>query len=47
MADAVGGEAIQLEKLSEFRPETGMVLANSTSIGMQPDINQSPLPKVC
>jgi 3-dehydroquinate dehydratase/shikimate dehydrogenase len=47
LADAVGGEAIQLEKLSEFRPETGMVLANSTSIGMQPDINQSPLPKVC
>ncbi|KAH9552617.1 hypothetical protein CY35_09G075800 [Sphagnum magellanicum] len=45
LAAAVGGEAIQLEKLSEFRPETGMVLANSTSIGMQPDIDQSPIPK--
>jgi 3-dehydroquinate dehydratase/shikimate dehydrogenase len=46
LANRVGGEAIALEKLVDFRPETGMVLANSTSIGMQPNIGVSPIPKV-
>jgi len=41
----VGGKAIELDKLSEFRPETGMILANSTSIGMQPEITKSPIAK--
>jgi 3-dehydroquinate dehydratase/shikimate dehydrogenase len=45
LAKAVGGEAIELHKLSDFRPETGMILANSTSIGMQPEITKSPITK--
>lgn len=42
----MGGEAIELDKLGDFHPETGMILANSTSVGMQPDIGMSPIPKV-
>ena len=46
LAESVGAEAIELEKLSDFRPETGMILANSTSIGMYPEVTQSPISKV-
>lgn len=42
----MGAEAIELEKLSDFRPETGMILANSTSIGMEPEVTKSPISKV-
>lgn len=46
LAEAVGGDAIELGKLADFRPETGMILANSTSIGMQPNVHATPIPKV-
>jgi 3-dehydroquinate dehydratase/shikimate dehydrogenase len=46
LAESVGAEAIELEKLSDFRPETGMILANSTSIGMEPEVTKSPVSKV-
>ncbi|KAG0592010.1 hypothetical protein M758_1G202800 [Ceratodon purpureus] len=45
LAESVGAEAIELEKLADFRPETGMILANSTSIGMEPEVTKSPISK--
>ncbi|EEF45470.1 bifunctional 3-dehydroquinate dehydratase/shikimate dehydrogenase, chloroplastic [Ricinus communis] len=45
LADAVGGVAIALADLGNFRPESGMVLANTTSIGMQPKVEETPIPK--
>lgn len=46
LAESVGGKAIELDQLSDFRPETGMILANSTSIGMEPEVTRSPIHKV-
>eukprot|EP01018_Ginkgo_biloba_P017336 Gb_23330 [translate_table: standard] len=45
LANSVEGEAIPLEKLDSFCPETGMVLANTSAIGMQPNVNATPLSK--
>ncbi|KAI4373087.1 hypothetical protein MLD38_011250 [Melastoma candidum] len=45
LAEVVGGEAISLADLATFHPEDGMVLANTTSIGMQPRIDETPIPK--
>ncbi|XP_010546914.1 PREDICTED: bifunctional 3-dehydroquinate dehydratase/shikimate dehydrogenase, chloroplastic [Tarenaya hassleriana] len=45
LADAVGGVALSLVELEDFHPEDGMVLANSTSIGMQPNVDETPIPK--
>ncbi|XP_026379731.1 bifunctional 3-dehydroquinate dehydratase/shikimate dehydrogenase, chloroplastic-like isoform X2 [Papaver somniferum] len=45
LADLVGGEAVTLAQLETFRPEDGMILANTTSIGMQPKIEETPIPK--
>ncbi|KAL1339786.1 hypothetical protein AAHE18_U065900 [Arachis hypogaea] len=45
LAEKVGGEAIVLSDLEKFHPEEGMVLANTTSIGMKPNIDHTPLPK--
>lgn len=45
LAESVGGKAIELDQLSDFRPETGMILANSTSIGMEPEVTRSPIHK--
>ena len=47
LADKVGGEAITLAELANFKPEDGMVLANTTSVGMKPRTDQTPIPKVC
>lgn len=47
LANKVGGEAITLAELENFHPEEGMVLANTTSVGMKPRIDQTPLSKVC
>lgn len=47
LANKVGGEAITLAELETFHPEDGMVLANATSVGMEPRIDQTPLSKVC
>ena len=43
LADACGGRAVSLEDLAEGRA-SGDVLANTTSVGMQPYIAESPAP---
>ncbi|PON57195.1 Pentafunctional AroM protein [Parasponia andersonii] len=45
LASAVSGEAFQFEYLNSFCPEEGMILANASSFGMEPNINQSPVSK--
>ncbi|KAL1803835.1 bifunctional 3-dehydroquinate dehydratase/shikimate dehydrogenase, chloroplastic isoform X2 [Daucus carota subsp. sativus] len=45
LADTVGGQALSLSDLNSFCPEDDMVLANTTSIGMQPKIDESPISK--
>lgn len=45
LAKAVGGDAISMEELENYCPETGMVLANTSAIGMQPNVNATPLSK--
>uniref|UniRef100_A0A0D6R304 shikimate dehydrogenase (NADP(+)) n=1 Tax=Araucaria cunninghamii TaxID=56994 RepID=A0A0D6R304_ARACU len=45
LASLVGGESIPLDKLDTFQPETGMILANTSSVGMHPNVNQTPIPK--
>ncbi|KAI4373086.1 hypothetical protein MLD38_011249 [Melastoma candidum] len=45
LAEAIGGDAISLADLATFHPEDGMVLANGTSIGMQPKVDETPIHK--
>ncbi|XP_057782428.1 bifunctional 3-dehydroquinate dehydratase/shikimate dehydrogenase, chloroplastic-like isoform X2 [Salvia miltiorrhiza] len=45
LAAAVSGEALPYECLNEFRPEKGMILANSSAIGMDPNPQQTPICK--
>ncbi|KAJ0014174.1 hypothetical protein Pint_20643 [Pistacia integerrima] len=45
LAGKVGGQAITLDELKDFHPEEGMILANTTSVGMKPRIEDTPLPK--
>lgn len=45
LADAVGAKAVSLAELDSFHPEDGMILANTTSIGMQPKIDETPISK--
>ncbi|XP_026429368.1 bifunctional 3-dehydroquinate dehydratase/shikimate dehydrogenase, chloroplastic-like isoform X2 [Papaver somniferum] len=45
LAALVGGDAITLSQLETFCPEDGMILANTTSIGMHPKIEETPIPK--
>jgi len=45
LANAIGGQALRLADLETFRPEDGMILANATSLGMQPNIDGTPIPK--
>ncbi|KAI5074116.1 hypothetical protein GOP47_0010077 [Adiantum capillus-veneris] len=45
LADALGGEALSLEQLNTFQPVDGMVLANTTSVGMSPNIAETPIAK--
>ncbi|KAK9146826.1 hypothetical protein Sjap_006729 [Stephania japonica] len=40
-----GGDALSLGDLETYHPEGGMILANTTSIGMHPKIDETPLPK--
>lgn len=46
LAAAVGGHALRLAELETFRPEEGMILANATSLGMYPNVDGTPIPKV-
>ncbi|KVH91369.1 hypothetical protein Ccrd_006604, partial [Cynara cardunculus var. scolymus] len=45
LAEIIGGEALSLADLSTYHPEEGMILANTTSIGMQPNIEETPISK--
>ncbi|XP_027367590.1 bifunctional 3-dehydroquinate dehydratase/shikimate dehydrogenase, chloroplastic-like [Abrus precatorius] len=45
LASKVGGEAITLSELENFHPEEGMILANTTSVGMKPKIDETPIQK--
>ncbi|KAM7501293.1 hypothetical protein LguiB_000197 [Lonicera macranthoides] len=45
LAQAVSGEALPIERLDKFCPENGMILANASSVGMEPNIRETPLPK--
>nr|UIP35189.1 bifunctional 3-dehydroquinate dehydratase/shikimate dehydrogenase 1 [Leucojum aestivum] len=43
LAELVGGQALTLTELENFRGEAGAILANTTSIGMHPNIHDTPL----
>ncbi|KAK9137019.1 hypothetical protein Sjap_007613 [Stephania japonica] len=45
LADSVGGEAITFAELENYHPEDGMILANATSVGMHPNVDETPIPK--
>ncbi|KAF2545096.1 hypothetical protein F2Q70_00023883 [Brassica cretica] len=45
VAEAIGGRAVSLADLENFHPEEGMVLANTTSVGMQPNVDETPISK--
>lgn len=45
LADVVGAQALSLAELSNFHPENDMILANTTSIGMQPKVDDTPISK--
>ncbi|ESQ49410.1 hypothetical protein EUTSA_v10020322mg [Eutrema salsugineum] len=45
LAEAIGGKALSLTDLDNFHPEDGMVLANSTSMGMHPNVDETPISK--
>ncbi|EOA30170.1 hypothetical protein CARUB_v10013287mg [Capsella rubella] len=45
LAEAIGGRALALADLDSFCPEDGMVLANTTSMGMQPNVSETPISK--
>lgn len=45
LANIVGGVAVLLAELESFHPEDGMILANTTSIGMQPNVDETPVPQ--
>ncbi|XVE90156.1 hypothetical protein DITRI_Ditri20bG0055300 [Diplodiscus trichospermus] len=45
LAHKVGGQAIPLSEVENFHPEEGMVLANTTSVGMTPYSDETPIPK--
>ncbi|XP_058202282.1 bifunctional 3-dehydroquinate dehydratase/shikimate dehydrogenase, chloroplastic isoform X2 [Rhododendron vialii] len=45
IADTIGGDALSLADLNDFHPEDGMILANTTSIGMHPKVDETPVSK--
>ncbi|KAL5848141.1 hypothetical protein ACOSQ4_006154 [Xanthoceras sorbifolium] len=45
LADTIGADALSLADLGNFHPEDDMILANTTSIGMQPKIDETPVSK--
>ncbi|XP_031496373.1 bifunctional 3-dehydroquinate dehydratase/shikimate dehydrogenase, chloroplastic-like [Nymphaea colorata] len=47
LAEAVGGQVIPLSELENFHPEDGMILANTTPVGMTPKTGVSLMPKHC
>ncbi|CAN6329281.1 unnamed protein product [Urochloa humidicola] len=45
LANLIGGPALTLAELENYHPEEGMILANTTAIGMHPNVNETPLSK--
>ncbi|GKV39038.1 hypothetical protein SLEP1_g46869 [Rubroshorea leprosula] len=45
LADTIGADALSLSDLDNFHPEDGMILGNTTSVGMQPKIGETPISK--
>jgi len=45
LATLIGGTALTLSELENYHPEEGMILANATSVGMYPNVNETPLSK--
>ncbi|XP_062143296.1 bifunctional 3-dehydroquinate dehydratase/shikimate dehydrogenase, chloroplastic-like [Alnus glutinosa] len=45
LANAVSGEALPYECLDRFCPEKGMILANASAVGMEPNSDQTPVSK--
>ena len=46
LANIIGGTALTLSELENYHPKEGMILANTTAIGMHPNVNETPLSKV-
>ncbi|XP_010914405.1 bifunctional 3-dehydroquinate dehydratase/shikimate dehydrogenase, chloroplastic isoform X2 [Elaeis guineensis] len=45
LANLIGGHALTLAELERFHPKEGMILANTTSVGMRPNVNDTPVSK--
>ncbi|XP_057744266.1 bifunctional 3-dehydroquinate dehydratase/shikimate dehydrogenase, chloroplastic-like [Arachis stenosperma] len=45
LAHAVSGEALPYEDLDRFSPQNNMILANASSVGMEPKSNETPIAK--
>ncbi|KAM3272956.1 hypothetical protein ACQJBY_042790 [Aegilops geniculata] len=45
LGNLIGGPALTLTELENYHPEEGMILANTTAIGMHPNVNETPLSK--
>ncbi|MBA0880333.1 hypothetical protein Goshw_008741 [Gossypium schwendimanii] len=45
LASKVRGQALTLAELNDFCPEEGMILVNTTPVGMEPRIEETPVPK--
>ncbi|TKW28931.1 hypothetical protein SEVIR_3G361800v4 [Setaria viridis] len=45
LARLIGGTALTMAELESYHPEDGMILANATSVGMYPNVNETPLSK--
>ncbi|KDP21552.1 hypothetical protein JCGZ_22023 [Jatropha curcas] len=45
LAHAVSGKALPYESLKSFCPENGMILANASAVGMEPNPDQTPVSK--
>ena len=46
LANIIGGTALTLSELENYHPKEGMILANATSVGMHPNVDEIPLSKV-
>ena len=46
LADLVGGEALAFADLDNYHPEDDMILANTTTVGIQPNVDETPISKV-
>ncbi|KAG8048861.1 hypothetical protein GUJ93_ZPchr0009g1255 [Zizania palustris] len=45
LGNLIGAPALSLAELENYHPEEGMILANTTAIGMHPNVNETPLSK--